>query len=417
MIARIRSLFAIKNYSMFIVSMMLIGVAVSTTSPYLSLYCTKVIGMSSGAYGLFMAIVSLSGVIVNTVLAKYSDNGLNRKLVIVCATTFSACGYIAYLFIHNYFILLVTVALLLGFGAPAMAQIFASAREAVNANQEKVDSTFANSLLRSLFSLGFLIGPLVGSLLLLNLGYHGVFLGTASLFIVIGLLVLLLLKSSPKLKPTVNVKVISNQQPAGMGLRNKYIWMPFVTLILLTMCNSTYNLNIPLYIVNVLHGSESQAGMVISLSAGLEIPLMIGLGSLASRLGNKKLMMIGCVLAAIYHVILLVATDLWQILLGQLLQASFVSMVIAIALSYFQDLLPALPGLATILYTNASTLGQLFGNLTGGIVSQLAGFRNVYIVCFVLVLCALVLLMRTKAPENELLNGDVGSTGGTAAGA
>lgn len=405
MLARIRSVFAIKNYSMFIVSMMMIGIAVSTTSPYLSLYCTKIIGMSAGAYGIFMAVVSLSGVTVNTILAKYSDSGLNRKMVIVCATTFSAIGYSSYLFIHNYFVLLITVAMLLGLGAPTMSQIFASAREAVNADNGKVDSTFANSLLRSLFSLGFLIGPLVGSILLLNLGYHGVFLGTSSLFLFIGALVLLLLKSSPQVMPTLNVKSINDTGSAGIGLRNKYILLPFLTMILLTMCNTTYNLNIPLFVVNELHGSESQAGMIISLSAGIEIPIMIGLGSLATRFGNKRLMMIGCVLAAIYHIELLVATELWQIIVGQLLQASFVSMVIAIALSYFQDLLPTLPGLATILYTNASTLGQLFGNLTGGIVSQVVGFRYVYVICLLLAISAFILLLKTKSPDGHSFNG------------
>ncbi|WP_138493758.1 sugar efflux transporter [Paenibacillus pinistramenti] len=400
MIDRIRSLFKIRNYGMYVVTMLLIGVSVGMTSPYLSLYCTKVIGMTTGAYGLFMAILAMSGVTVNTILAKFSDNGLNRKAVIIAAVFCSAMGYGSYLIFHQYIVLLICVSLLIGLGAPAVPQIFASAREAVNENKE-VDTTFANSLLRSLFSAGFLIGPLIGSLLLVGVGYKGVFLGTSATFICVGLLVVLFLNQRKTVAPAVNVKAISDNMNGTLGLRNKLVLLPFITLILLNGCNTIYNQTVPLFIVNQLHGTESQAGFVIALSAGLEIPLMIGLGGLAAKIGNRAMMMIGCVLAAFYHIILLLANDLWQIIAGQLLQASFVSMVIAIALSYFQDLLPALPGLATILYTNASTLGQVGGNLTGGTVAQVAGFRNVYWVCLTLVLVSFVLLSRTKATAKQ----------------
>ncbi|ANS74269.1 MFS transporter [Paenibacillus yonginensis] len=394
---RIRSLFRIKNYGLYVVAMLLLGASIGVTGPYLSLYCTKVIGMSTGAYGLFMAVLALSGVAVNTILAKFSDSGMNRKAVIVAAVCCSAMGYASFLIFHHYAALLISVSFLVGLGAPALPQIFASAREAVNENQEAVDSTFANSLLRSLFSAGFLIGPLIGSLLLLTVGYRGVFLGTSVLFLTIGLLVLFLLKNKKSVKSAVNVKPISEpRNESGMGLRSKVIMLPFITLILLNTCNTVYNSTIPLFVVNQLHGTESQAGLVVALCAGLEIPLMIGLGGVAAKIGSRAMMMIGCVLAAMYHVILLLTHELWPIIAGQLLQASFVAMVIAIALSYFQDLLPTLPGLATILYTNATTLGQVAGNLTGGTVTQLAGFRNVYWVCLILVLAAVLLLLRTK---------------------
>ncbi|KAA9003956.1 MFS transporter [Paenibacillus spiritus] len=397
--ARIRGLFRIPNYTLFVAGMMLIGIAVSVTSPYLSLYCTRVIGMSTGLFGLFMACVSLTGVLVNTILAKYADSGLNRKLVIVAATACSALGYASYLVFHEYMLMLITVSLLVGFGAPAVPQIFASAREAVSASG-RTDSTFANSLLRSLFSLGFLIGPLIGSFLLLQLGYRGVFLGTSAFFAAVGCCVFFFLHSKQEASPVLNLKRIG---PAAgertVSLRERRILLPFLAMILLSMCNTTYNLNIPLFVVNQLGGTESQAGIIIALSAGLEIPLMIGLGSLASRFGNRKLMMTGCVLAGIYHILLLNADGLWQVIAGQLLQASFVSMVVAIGLSYFQDLLPATPGLATILYSNSSTLGSLLGNLTGGLVAQIAGYRNVYWLCLGLVAVSLALLSRAGRGE------------------
>ncbi|MFD1908821.1 hypothetical protein ACFSQ7_39890 [Paenibacillus rhizoplanae] len=60
-------------------------------------------------------------------------------------------------------------------GAPAMPQLFASAREAVSASSSP-DHALANSALRSMFSLGFISGPLVGAALLSRFGFQGIFL-------------------------------------------------------------------------------------------------------------------------------------------------------------------------------------------------------------------------------------------------
>jgi MFS family permease len=385
--------------------MLSLGVGISLTSPYLSLYCTTVLGMSTSEFGLFMATVSLSGVVVNTMLAKYSDQGMDRKKVIIIATLFCGTGYLCYLLFQNYFILLVSISLLLGLGAPTMPQIFASSREDINDKQE-IDGTFANSFLRSLFSLGFLIGPLIGSLLLTSVGYRGVFTGTAIIFFSISLMIFFFLHRvpAPKLTPAGSIMTsqVKTTTAPTVSLKNINILFPFLTVLMLNMCNTVYNMNTPLFIVNTLNGSDSQAGLVVSLCAGLEIPLMIVLGGLALKLGNRVLMMSGCITAALYHVLLLLSSAVWQIIAAQLLQASFVALVIAIGLSFFQDLLPTMPGMATILYSNAGILGNLLGNLTGGIIAQLAGFRNVYWVCLLLVTISFIMLSRMKAQPIEM---------------
>lgn len=69
-----------------------------------------------------------------------------------------------------------------------MPQIYAYAQESAVASQNN-DKTFAMSILRSLVSLGFLIGPLVGTVILGVLGYKGLFLGTSFIYITIAFLV------------------------------------------------------------------------------------------------------------------------------------------------------------------------------------------------------------------------------------
>ena len=67
--------------------------------------------------------------------------------------------------------------------APAMPQMYASARESINTSTSKDRAKFANAVLRSMFSFGFLFGPLIGALLLSFKGYAGLFGGTITIIL------------------------------------------------------------------------------------------------------------------------------------------------------------------------------------------------------------------------------------------
>ncbi|WP_232229118.1 MFS transporter [Paenibacillus zanthoxyli] len=156
--------------------MLLTGIGFSITAPYLALYCPEDLGMNAGAFGVFMAVSSLSGVVVNSLIAKRSDSGQDRKWIMISAMLSSALGYASYLVFPDFFILLIAVSLFNGLGAAAIPQIYAYAQESANASGSD-DKTFAMSALRFLISLGFLVGPLGGTFIWGLSGYMGLFLG------------------------------------------------------------------------------------------------------------------------------------------------------------------------------------------------------------------------------------------------
>ncbi|MBM7653398.1 sugar efflux transporter [Neobacillus cucumis] len=396
MLIRLKNLFAIKGYSLFVLCLLLVGIGISITMPYLSLYSTEELGMSTGAFGVFMAVSSLSGVVVNSFIAKRSDNGLDRKWIIIVAMLSSALGYGSYLVFHNFYILLIVVTIFNGLGAAAMPQIYASAQE--SANESKTDDkTFAMSTLRSLVSLGFLIGPLGGTIILGAFGYKGLFLGTSAIFLIIASLVFLFLQNR-KMVQSNNRK----RQGADISLfKTRQIRQPFNAFIFLFAVNAINAINTPLFIVKVLHGTHTDVGLVVSICAGLEIPIMLALGGMGKKISNHALMMIGCVIGVIYFTVLSVSTDSWQIIAAQLLQAIYVAIVMGNGLSYFTELLPNSPGMSATIYSNGSTLGRLVGNLGGGIIAQFIGFRYVNWVCLVLVTLSFVILWRSR-PQEEM---------------
>lgn len=391
MLGRIKDLFKIKHFGLFIVLMLLTGTSVSITMPYLSLYGTSVIGMSTGAFGVFMAISSLTGVITNTMIANYSDSGMDRKWLILAAMLSSACGYTSYVIFDSFLGLLLSVSFFNGIGAAAMPQMFAYAHESATESQSD-DKTFAKSTLRSLFSLGFLIGPLIGTLLLAAFGYNGLFLGTTGIFILLSSLVYIFL---PRRKFTSRPK-LKSQKVRLFSPETKRLSLPFIAFILLFSVIAVNSINSPLLMIHELNGTHADVGLMVGLCAGLEIPIMLLFGALNKKISNHTILMMSCVLGILYFSVLGLATAPWQLIASQIFLAIFVAIVLGNGLSYFSDFLPYAPGIAATVYANASTIGRLGGSLMGGFGADLAGFRYVNWMCVSVVLISFfVLLIRS----------------------
>lgn len=89
--ARLKKLFEIKGYRLLVICMLMIGIGISITTPYLALYFTEDLGMTTGAFGVFMAVSSLSGILVNTLIAKRPMRS-RPKMDIDCSNAFVCFG-------------------------------------------------------------------------------------------------------------------------------------------------------------------------------------------------------------------------------------------------------------------------------------------------------------------------------------
>jgi len=396
---RFYKLFSINGFTIFVFCMLLMGISISITIPFLSLYATQELGMSTGAFGIFMAVSSLSGVIVNTAIAKSSDGKLDRKWIIIIAMISSAFSYLAFVIFHQYFVLLITVTFFGGIGAASMPQIFAYAQASATAS-ESDDITFAMSTLRSLFSLGFLIGPLLGTIILSAMDYKGLFISTALIFLLIAFLVYFFLRNSKPMSNSNPIKQITNAKT--YTIKDKIIALPFIAFILLFGINNINGINTPLLIVNDLNGTQTDVGLVASICAGLEIPIMIVLGALGKKVSNLTLIISACFIGMSYHLLLTFSSSPWNVIVLQIIQAIQVAIVMGNGLSYFAEIFPNAPGIASTFYANGQTLGKLLGTLGGGFLAQILGFRYVNIACVIILLFAVIALWMTKNHNSSL---------------
>ncbi|MCM3172304.1 sugar efflux transporter [Paenibacillus sp. MER 99-2] len=397
MINRFISLFSIPSYSLLFMCMALQGMGISLSTPFLSIYFTEQLGVSVGMFGLYLAVTLIAGIWISTLIGRRSDLGLNRKNIYLFSALANVLAYSGYLLIHDFTILFIYMTVFTALGAPGMPQLFAISREAV-IKSNFTERAFANSTLRSAFSLGFITGPLIGTLLIAAIGFKGIFWGTIGAFLLVALLVSLFLQSNTEMKSSnaeVNIKSFRLAQ-------NRDILLPFLILILMYTAHWMSSLNTALFITNNLGGTTNDVGLVSSICAALEIPFMIVLGLLSAKYSNRILVFLGAIFGGAYYFVIIISNAMWQMLAAQILLAVFVAVISAIGISYIQDLLPRMPGYASTLYSNSSIIGRLIGSLVGGGVASIVGYRYSFIFCFLLIIIAAIMLVVSgRQPADE----------------
>ncbi|WMZ52967.1 sugar efflux transporter [Staphylococcus pseudintermedius] len=390
-----RELLTIKNYKLFIVNMMLIGMGIAITVPFFVLFATNQLGMTTNQFGLLLALAAITQFTMNSIVARFSDtHAINRKVTIIVGLFMGAISFTLPFFVHSVVLFIILYAIFQGLFAPAMPQLYASARESINQSTSSSRAVFANSVLRSMFSFGFLFGPLVGNILNQSWGYSGLFGGTVAIILTTLLLQVFFFKDIKAKKPVRDS--IMTEQDAPSMLKHRYLIVPFIAFVLLHIGQWMYTLNMPLFVTQYLHEEEKYVGHLASLCAGLEVPFMIILGMVASKVETRTLLAIAAVCGSLFFGSIGIFESIHIMLVGQVLLAAFLAVLLGIGISYFQDVLPQYPGYASTLFANAMVIGQLLGNLLGGAMSQWVGLGNVFYVSALSLACGFVLILFTK---------------------
>lgn len=390
-----RELLTIKNYKLFIVNMMLIGMGIAITVPFFVLFATNQLGMTTNQFGVLLALAAITQFTMNSIVARFSDtHAINRKVIIIVGLFMGAISFTLPFFVHSVVLFIILYAIFQGLFAPAMPQLYASARESINQSTSSSRAVFANSVLRSMFSFGFLFGPLVGNILNQSWGYSGLFGGTVAIILTTLLLQVFFFKDIKAKKPVRDS--IMTEQDAPSMLKHRYLIVPFIAFVLLHIGQWMYTLNMPLFVTQYLHEEEKYVGHLASLCAGLEVPFMIILGMVASKVETRTLLAIAAVCGSLFFGSIGIFESIHMMLVGQVLLAAFLAVLLGIGISYFQDVLPQYPGYASTLFANAMVIGQLLGNLLGGAMSQWVGLGNVFYVSALSLACGFVLILFTK---------------------
>jgi MFS transporter, SET family, sugar efflux transporter len=406
---------------------LMLGVAMSFTAPYLSLFGVERAGMSPFRLGVFMTAIATSGVIASTAAGRWSDStGRYRPLLLtsLCAATL---GYLSLCVVRDYRLLLAVGIAFIGAGSCAMSLVFSFSRAALPAADD-AERTFASATLRTILSAAWVFGPAVGALVLAAAGFYGLFLFAAASFAACAAIVwrmreprgdehatqhlqprpmgqpvetddspyegqpLLQAEVEPGHAPAqARAHAASKRQAPALAVSSKDIMRAVVAMTLIGLAANATMIVLPLYIVHGLHGTRIDVSIMLGLGALMEIPMMLALGARASVLNKPRWLAACATVHAVYFVAMAAAPGVHALIPMQMLNAFVVAVTSCLGMTYVQDLMPDAPGRATALFFNAARLGSILSGVLSGMLVQAFGYRGTFLVCGVLALCALVL--------------------------
>jgi MFS transporter, SET family, sugar efflux transporter len=370
------------------------GMAYSFVLPFSSIFGIREVGMGPGLYGFFMAVTSVSGIAISTLLARWSDTRWSRKTLLLIGGVAGVLGYVGYAWVREVWLLFLIGSVLLGISSITFSQLFAHARDLLDQSDvEPVLVPLYMNIFRLFFALSWTIGPALSAWVMGAYAFRGTYLAAAGFLAVFVLLVAFRVPSVP---PSSASRQAAEKMPLKEAIRLPGLAAGFLAFTAFFMCSTMGMMNLPLLILESLHGDESHVGIAYSLAPVFEIPFMYYLGVLATRMDTTRIIKGAFLLGIVYYGGLSLVGAPWHVYPLQILSAAIVAATSGIAMAYFQDLLPDQAGTATNLFVNAMRIGSTLGFLLFGSLTAAFGYRAVFVVCALLCGFSLFLMAQVR---------------------
>jgi SET family sugar efflux transporter-like MFS transporter len=376
-----------------------VGLSTALSFPFLSLFLTSAVHAGPIELSLFLLAQPLSGVVVSSVLGRLSDGRVARRRILMVSAVGGCAGAALFSVLRSYWPLLLVACTVTAVGGALMPQGFAYARAILAGDPT---APMVTNTLRTFFSLSWVAGPPLASLLLGAGGFATLYSCSAGLYAVILVVVMLWLVEPPVAKPATHGEGTDVALPAHGARRS--LWITLAALVLLQSAVSLNVQAVPLLVRHNLHAGVGSAGVVLGVCAALEIPAMLGFGVLSTRVPLQLLMRLGPLFGVAYFGLASVAEHVWQLDAAQLLNACFIAVIQGLAISYVQELLPSQPGRASTLYSNTFPCGAILASPLLGIGAKF-GYRTSFVAAIGLAACGLVLLTVGAQSKNAQLVG------------
>ncbi|WP_175719600.1 sugar efflux transporter [Burkholderia anthina] len=397
---------------------LMLGVAMSFTAPYLSLFGVEAAGMSPWLAGVFMTLIAASGVVASTWAGRWSDRRDRHRPLLVVSLVAAALGFALLCVLRAHAPVIVAGTLLLGAGAVSLSQIFSFARAVLPVGDD-AQRELASAALRTMLSVAWVFGPALGALILAQTGFAGLFLAASAGFVACAAIVARIPEPARR-TAAVRVHTIdpAAAPPHGAaaviaGPRASVV-RTLVALTLMGLAANATMIVLPLYIVRGLGGTPTNVSAALGLAALLEIPMMLWLGIRSTRLDKARWLSACAIVHVVYFVGLAAVTRVNMILPLQLLSAGVVAITSCLGMTRVCDLMPTRSGTATAMFFSTARVGSIASGVLSGACVDLFGYRATFAGCCGLALVACVLLAADARGERGGVAGANGANGTTA---
>jgi len=329
-------------------SLFFTGVTWASTLPYGGIVAVDVLGIDTGSFALLMTINALVGALASVGLGYFSDKARDRRLLVIGCALLGALGFGMIFVLRSPLAYALAYCVIMPVGFALFSQTFSYARTFYNLNRPE-RAEFMNSVLRSIFTIAWVIVPPGAGWLAATFTPFDVYGVAAAAYFCCALIFGLMLADPSTRIGSDNRSRDGTPPPAAAN----YIELPMLLgiggVFLIKVAIALHTTAAPLAITNNLSGTLADVGVYASLGALLEIPCMLAWGLAAQRFPKWLIIVIATAVYAVYLFLLGQTTTVTELFWLQILKAISTSALLSITISYMQDAIRGRVGLSTSL--------------------------------------------------------------------
>jgi SET family sugar efflux transporter-like MFS transporter len=364
-LARTPSFLPLVSASLFV------GLGNAVGGSYLILYVVDKAHMSPLLLGIFLTVYSLSGMVISTSFGRWFDRKPS-PIPLLLALVMTVSAYTLLSVTTNFYLLLLIAGIPLGTSLAVFPQLFALAK----GHLDRVGADTAErgtAMMRATWSIAWAFGPALGAIVISLSDFFGVFL-TAAVCVVAATIII----------ASARVNALRSRDKTSLELKSssrtiREAGLAASSLTLFHMAMFMGSIALPVVATHELRGTKADVGLMFSLCAFLEVPVMFAFVLRPSAAGNHGWISAGFLAFALYFLTVTWSSSVSALLAAQVLRAVGIGLIAYQGISYMQALMPNQAGAAAALFANTANLGFLFASLTAGGWAQAFGYRSMFL--------------------------------------
>ena len=382
-----------KKTFLFIFTAFITGLCGAFFYPLSSLFIVEELGASPMMLSLYMTLAVSSSVAVSHFIAKRSDSHWNRKIILIVSLASYLILVASFTVVRDYW-LAITMAVIFGsVSGASFGQLFALGRE--YGDRHVANSTSFLAKMRAGLAIAWVFGPPAAFMLKAQFGFSATFAVSA---ITVSIAILIVAKFIPD-------NVVTKEERTAAIVENKPLGHMVVFYCFIIVCafsaNNLYITSMPLYLSQELQVDVSWLGLMFGMAAACEIPVMLGAGKMAEKLGTTRVMALGVISGAMFFLVMLSTTSFTGILIAQVLNGFFIGVCATLGMVALQDMMKDRLGTASTLFSNMLNISVLVSSVMVGVVGELYNYYSALYLCFVGAVIAAVLLIVFEMLEKK----------------
>jgi SET family sugar efflux transporter-like MFS transporter len=358
-----------------------VGLGNAVGGAYLTLFVIDKAHLSALSLGVFLTVYSLSGMIISTSFGRWFDR-TPSSFPLLLALAMTVSGYTLLSVTTNFYLLLLIAVVPLGTSLAVFPQLFALAK----GHLDRVGTDTAErgmAMMRATWSIAWAVGPALGAIVISLFDFRGVFLTAATCVVAATIIVASARVNALRPAATTSLKLKSSGGTSSLTFFHMAMFMGSIAL--------------PVVATHDLGGTKADVGLIFSVCAFLEVPVMFAFVLRPVAAGNRTWISAGFVAFMLYFLVITWSPSVLGLLAAQVLRALGIGLISYQGISYMQALLPNKAGAAATLFSNTGNLGFLLASLTTGEWAQAFGYRSMFLVCaFLSVLGFVTIQLQSK---------------------